>query len=130
MEGSFEHDNELSSSIKCWEVLEKFSNWGFSRTAQLCGRSYYQAIFRHLVPLVHEEEGLIIGTHCVTIPDFLFVFSVMLKTIRCTENYWLSFVSINFKRRIFRSYKYFTHEMPTDTHFRFYVMCPCLITFT
>jgi hypothetical protein len=25
--GSFEHDNEPSGSIKCWEVLEWLYNW-------------------------------------------------------------------------------------------------------
>jgi hypothetical protein len=35
MEGSCEHDNEASGSIKCWEVLEGCTIGGFSRRAQL-----------------------------------------------------------------------------------------------
>jgi hypothetical protein len=27
MEGSCEHHTELSGSVKCWEILEKSSNW-------------------------------------------------------------------------------------------------------
>jgi hypothetical protein len=27
VEGSCEHDNEPTGSIKCWEVLEKLHNW-------------------------------------------------------------------------------------------------------
>jgi hypothetical protein len=27
MEGSCEHSNELSDSIKCWEVLKQLHNW-------------------------------------------------------------------------------------------------------
>jgi hypothetical protein len=27
VEGSCEHGNELSGSIKCWEVLEQLHNW-------------------------------------------------------------------------------------------------------
>jgi hypothetical protein len=27
LEGSFEHGNEVSGSIKCWEVLEWLHNW-------------------------------------------------------------------------------------------------------
>jgi hypothetical protein len=27
MEGSYEHGNELSGSMKCWEVLEWLHNW-------------------------------------------------------------------------------------------------------
>jgi hypothetical protein len=34
-EGSYEHGNKLSGSIKCWEVLESCTIDGFSRRAQL-----------------------------------------------------------------------------------------------
>jgi hypothetical protein len=27
MQGSCEHGNELSDSVKCWEELEKLHNW-------------------------------------------------------------------------------------------------------
>jgi hypothetical protein len=27
MEGSCEHDNEPSGSIKCWEIVEYLHNW-------------------------------------------------------------------------------------------------------
>jgi hypothetical protein len=27
VDGSFEHGNEPSGSIKCWEILEKLHNW-------------------------------------------------------------------------------------------------------
>jgi hypothetical protein len=27
VEGSFEHRDELSGSIKCWEVVEKLRDW-------------------------------------------------------------------------------------------------------
>jgi hypothetical protein len=27
VEGCYEHDNESSSSIKCWEILEQLSDW-------------------------------------------------------------------------------------------------------
>jgi hypothetical protein len=35
MEGSCEHDNELSGSIKCWKILSSYTIGGFSRKAQL-----------------------------------------------------------------------------------------------
>jgi hypothetical protein len=35
VEGSCEHGNEPSGSMKCWEILERFTTAGFSRRSQL-----------------------------------------------------------------------------------------------
>jgi hypothetical protein len=35
VQGSFEHDNESSGSIKCWEFLEYLHNWRLLKEAQL-----------------------------------------------------------------------------------------------
>jgi hypothetical protein len=35
LEGFFEHGNESSNSIKCWEVFEQLNDWRFSRSTHL-----------------------------------------------------------------------------------------------
>jgi hypothetical protein len=40
VEGSCEHGNELSGSIKCWKFLSSCTTGSFSRRVQLHGVSY------------------------------------------------------------------------------------------
>jgi hypothetical protein len=37
VEGSCEQGNELSGSIKCWEILEKLSDWQLLKRIELHG---------------------------------------------------------------------------------------------
>jgi hypothetical protein len=59
MAGSYEHGNEPSDSIKCWEILEQLSNWWLFRKDS-APRSSYIVQYQQRISswLLHEPQKL------------------------------------------------------------------------
>jgi hypothetical protein len=59
LEGSCEHGNELSGSIKCWEIFEQLHNWWRYKTGlSLSGVSWYIQRYRCHTTQRHKLSNL------------------------------------------------------------------------
>jgi hypothetical protein len=63
VEGSCEHGNETSGSIKCWEVLEWLHNWQLLKSKFVVDAGYYVTEFMVIVGAVR------LVTACCDVPE-------------------------------------------------------------
>jgi hypothetical protein len=67
VEGSCEHSNKPSGSIKCWEVLSSRTIGGFSRRAQLHGVSWLLILRKKTFYMIRLLSNVSIATRSLAV---------------------------------------------------------------
>jgi hypothetical protein len=84
VEGSCEHGNELSGSIKCWEILEQVRKWRLLKTGSAPCRHLAVCMCSHLI-VARQQLGKYVpaamNTHATTIEELLDAFFYAVRVI-------------------------------------------------